>query len=67
MDAGPMIDVCYRLQNPELFKGDVAWVPYPNLAEVTSHADRPEDTPHVSTWCAACDCDHTQPVEVVPQ
>ena len=67
MDAGPMIDLCYRLQNPELFKADVPWIPLPNLAEVTARADdRPDDSLWISTHCEACGCDHSLPVPEAP-
>lgn len=67
MDAGPMIDLCYRLQNPELFKPDVPWIPMPDMSAVTAPSEnRPEDSPYISAYCEACGCSHTEPLEPDP-
>ena len=65
MDAGPMIDTCYRLQNPELFKDGVAWIPSPDTSFATPNVARMEDTPSIGTWCAICQCDHGLPADEV--
>jgi hypothetical protein len=56
-----MIARCHRGQWPTEYGGELVPGPAPRELDFLippRRGDTPKDTPHISTWCEACGCNH---------